>query len=732
MKQRGGRQQRRPGGGNRRPQTPAQHKARNARDQLTEKIVRVLGEGRGHKTRSLFNLLGRPLNYAEFCGLLDELRDTGRIRKDELRRWVSGGPAREVKGLLFKTASGSGYLQADDTGEKILMQRRQLDRLLQEDWLKVKVVPGQGGGPSEGRVVELLERRLKKVVGRLARYGSDWALFPESLKFAGLIRVKGRPPEACNTGDRVIATLLPDPDGDPVPSSLWVTVLDRIQEESEARQLQEAIKAEFNLPGEFFSAELAEAGRYRQVDVVPTDDRIDLRDTTIFTIDPEDAKDFDDALSIRNTDDGWELGVHIADVSHFVAEGGGLDRAARRRGCSVYLPGEVIPMLPHALSSGLCSLAEGVDRYTFSVFMHVSRTGEIGAVKAAKSLIRSSRRFTYAEVQDLIDGKVSTVGSEELDKALGEIDQLWRLLKRRRMEEGGLDFALPEAGFKLDEEGNPLEPKVRRSREANFLVEECMLLANKCVAGILADHKRPCVYRIHEEPGGEKLERFRKALGWLGLSAEIKLKSVKDWQQLLAGFHGLPEEAFLNRQVLRSMMKARYDLENPGHFGLGFDRYAHFTSPIRRYPDLQVHRLLKQFLLREASTAEGLLMTGANRANQRELLAMESERAAIKVKQVLYLSRRLGESFEATISGVERFGIFVELDDVLADALIPAAEMPDEYWELSREGFEARGKKSGLRLRIGDRVTVQVLRTNLEKREVDCRFDPGFFKKKQS
>lgn len=723
-KHRGGRQRREarpPATGKR--QTSGQKKASGAREALKRRILDLLGSSdRGHKTRSLFSLLGRPLNYTEFCALLDEMKAASQLDKDELRRWVAGGPTVEITGIVFKTSSGSGYVQPDDGLGKVLLPRRQLDRLLHEDRVSVKVSPPANGGVRDGKLLALQERSLDHVVGRLARYGQEWALYPESLRFAGLVRVKGSPPSTMSQGDRIRAKLLPDPDGDPMPSALWVQPEVLLAAEPEARQLQESLKAEFNLPGEFESTVLAEAARHSQEDLQAESGRLDLRDACTFTIDPADAKDFDDALSIsRLPGKGWELGVHIADVSWFVEEGGAMDHEARRRGCTVYLPGEAIPMLPHALSSGLCSLAEGVDRHTFSVIVRVGEDGRVRDFKVTPSQIRSRRRFAYEDVQALIDGKGSDQLDHEVADSLRELDKLWRLLKANRMHQGGLDFALPEAEFDLDETGMPLAVHARVSREANFLVEECMLLANRCVAELLSEHKRACVYRIHEEPGGEKLERFRKALDWLGVSRDIELKRVSDWQKLLASFKGLDEAPFLNRQVLRSMMKARYDVDNPGHFGLGFSHYAHFTSPIRRYPDLMIHRLLRRFLGSGSDVSTDSLLGGARNANQRELLAMEAERAATKIKQVLYLRERLGEEYTGVVSGVERFGVFVELDGILADALIPMADLPDDFWDLTRDGFEMRGRRSRRSFRIGDKVKIQVTRVDLEKREVDCR-----------
>lgn len=707
--------------------SPAQQKAAEARTQTRVRILEQLrGQERGFKTRSLYNLLGRPLNYGEFISLLEEMSAQGDLRKGELRRWQAGGPVRLLAGMLLRTPSGHGFLQPDDGSEKVFLHRNQLDRYLQEDQLQVQLLPSARGPTREGRVVGLLERRLERILGRVARYGMDWVLLPDSVSFGGMIRVKGPLPAGLAGGERVRALLLTDPDEAPLPSTLWVRIETVLTDTANATWYQERVKAEFNLPADFPRAALQEAGRFRESDLVTAPGRLDLRERCVFTIDPADARDFDDAVSIRSLPDGGcELGVHIADVSHFVPAGGALDREALRRGLSVYLPGEVVPMLPHALSSGLCSLQEGMDRYCFSALMTVGPRGAVRDLTLTPSLIRSRRRFSYDEVQAVLEsfsGSTSAPAAEVEEEILASLrlmDPLWRLLKRNRLQKGGLDFSLPEPQFELDDNGHPLGITTRFSREANFLIEEFMLLANRCVAQALADARRGCAYRIHEAPDGEKLERFRGALEHLGVRPAPELGRVKEWQDLLTSFMGRPEAAFLQQLTLRSMMKAQYSPVNAGHFGLGFTHYAHFTSPIRRYPDLVVHRLLKAMLKHGADMAPADLQVASRQSSLRELVALEAERAAVKLKQILYLQGHLGEEYWGRVRGVERFGAFVELEEILADGLIPLAELPEDYWDYHESAWELSARRLGRRIRIGDRLKVRVLRANPDSREVD-------------
>ncbi|MCA9786855.1 MAG: RNB domain-containing ribonuclease, partial [Candidatus Cloacimonetes bacterium] len=574
----------------------AEDPATRARRLAREAIFDLLKQSRrGFKSRSLYNLVGRPLPYPEFRTMLGELLDAGTLRRDELRRWCwSRGLARNT-GTLTISPSGFGHVHPDDGSPRVFIPRNGLGRYLQDDRVEIEIHPSRRGPGPEGRIVKLLERRMTHVIGTLVRYSRNWLLIPESARFGGNITVTGEVPPEAEDGKVVRAELLPGTDGR--SGALIARITRVLGDPGTPHVMQESVKAGFNLRTSFPPPVLEEADlmSLRMIDEAP--DREDLRERVVFTIDPPDARDFDDAVSIIPLEDGgWELAVHIADVSHFVPQDSALDREAYRRGCSVYLVGEVVPMLPHRLSSDLCSLVEGEDRLCFSAFMRFSSHGAMKHARFAETRIRSAKRFSYQDAQEIIESfpkrrpagftPESAFPEEPVRQSMCHMDRLWRILKRNRLKKGGLDFSIPEPVFQLDEQGKPLSVQAKVSREANFMIEEFMLAANRAVAEGLAAHGRLCVHRVHEAPSGDKLDRFIAFLEHLGPMEIPSLDTVAGWQQIVKSCEGTDKSLLLQEVVLRSMMKARYDVQALGHFGLGFQHYAHFTSPIRRYPDL--------------------------------------------------------------------------------------------------------------------------------------------------
>jgi ribonuclease R len=702
--------------------------------EVKNQILHLLSESvRGFKTRSLFNLLGRPLNYPEFVLILDQLNKEDLIKKDELRRWKGGSTSAVIKGYLNFLRSGSAHLLADGGSGKIFIHRKWLGQYLQEDYISAELVPGRQGPSPEAKPVVLLKRNLKRITGQLATYARGNILLPESTSFSGVIHIQGDLPEDANPGCMLVCELNSHKANSESGSRLFVRALQTLADANDPAVIQERIKASFNLPSRFSDNVLSEL-QALNVEIAPQKGRQDIRDQVIFTIDPEDAKDYDDAVSINPREDGgWDLGVHIADVSHFVRPGSAIDKEAMSRGCSNYLVGEVVPMLPHLLSNEVCSLKAGVDRYCFSAFITISKNGAIKKAHFSPTLIRSCQRFSYQEVQTILEtfpkrrskdfDPAIKYAEDPVKLALYHMNRLWRLLKRKRLSHGGLDFSIPVPEFTLDEGGFPTAIESRSSVEANYLIEEFMLIANRAVAEELERAKRTCVYRIHQAPSGEKLERFTDFLSRMEISAIPDLAIVRSWQELIGRFAGSDYEKLAHEQVLRAMMKAQYSTNNIGHFGLGFKDYAHFTSPIRRYPDLLVHRLLRQFLANSAESEIEKLEVACQRSNRQEIRANNAERESVKMKQVLYMSRLLGECFTATVRGVERFGAFVELDDILVEGLIPISELPDDQWEYNQSEWTLNGRRSRLQIQTGQRVHVQLIKASLENGEIDFKLN---------
>ena len=484
-----------------------------------------------------------------------------------------------------------------------------------------------------------------------------------------------------------------------------------------------AIAREFGIAYKFPKSVLKEASSFE--DVISQDEidkRLDLRNQIIITIDPEDAKDFDDAVSVEVLPNGNNLvGIHIADVSHYVREGGNIYEEALERGTSVYLVGKVIPMLPENLSNGICSLVPHKDRLTFSVIAEINPKGKVLSYQIAKTVINSKRRFTYDEVQEIIDK-----GEGEFSEKIILLNSISKTLREKRMKKGSINFYSPEVRFKLDEDGIPIEIKIKEVRESHNLIEELMLLANQ----IVAEHVNPkvnkenvpFVYRIHDLPDKEKVIEFSRFVKSLGYSFDPNsANKSKQFQALLESVKGTEEEAVVNEVAIRSMAKAIYSTNNIGHYGLGFKFYTHFTSPIRRFPDLVVHDLIFKYLEGELekNLAVEELEEICDHASERERNAVNAERLSVKLKQIEYLQGKVGYDFHGVVSGITHFGIFVELSQTLAEGLIRLRDMDDDYYELDEKNYSIIGKRNGRKIRLGDKINVRLIRVDEERRAID-------------
>jgi ribonuclease R len=497
-----------------------------------------------------------------------------------------------------------------------------------------------------------------------------------------------------------------------------------------------AIIRQYNLPTEFPGDVVGEAEESARGWTEEIKTRPDLTGLITFTIDPTDAKDFDDAISLERVNGNYRLGVHIADVSHFVRGDGNLDKEAFERGTSVYFPDRVIPMLPERLSNDVCSLRPNRKRLTYSLFMDFNEEGNVLDYELYPAVIRSRARLSYSEVQRFFDDEGVTDRVERVADSLRTMRHLARILHKRRRESGSLDFDLPEAKIILDKKGNVIEIGNRIRTEAHRLIEEFMLAANRQVALHFLRNAQPILYRVHERPDMEKLEGFAHLVAGFGHRFSVSRQMpAGDFAKFLDRIKGKPEEELINELMLRSMKKAIYQPENIGHFGLAFTHYLHFTSPIRRYPDLLVHRLLKQlkkgkYPIRLAQKLAVILTHAGKQSSERERRAMEAEREAVKAKQVAYMAGQVGSQYDGIISGVINFGFFVRLIGPECEGLVRASTIDDDYYRFDEEGYRLVGRRRGRSYRLGDKVRVGVMRVDIERREIDLFIVPSKTPKK--
>jgi len=634
-----------------------------------------------------------------------------------------------LEGIIRVTGKGVGYFPVPDAEEDLEIQPENLKAALNRDRVKVELLGTEFLSRKQAKVIEIIERHKTEFVGTLEKQEENYFLVPDDKRMYRDIFVPVGKNKGATTGDKVQVKIIEWPDPSKSPLGEVIRVIGKSGEHN-AEMLGIVYESGFEVDFPEIVEQEAEAWKEKYQKEDKLANRKDFTQTTTFTIDPLDAKDFDDALSFKKLSNGdYEIGIHIADVSHFVVENTELDREARKRGTSVYLVDRTIPMLPEVLSNNLCSLSANEPKFAFSAVFIMDKEARVKERWFGKTLIESDKRFTYEEAQEILDKKSGIFYDE-----LNTLNELAKKLKEERFKKGAIDFESDEVKFELDDLGKPIRVYRKERQDTNKLIEDFMLLANREVAKYLTPieddrgvhperSRRAFVYRIHDAPDREKilnLATFVKALGF-----ELKNKdgetTGEEIAKMLRSIDGTPAEALIKTAAVRAMSKAIYSTSNIGHFGLAFEYYTHFTSPIRRYPDLMVHRLLLRFLTQGKIEQDEIIKYQklCDESSAREIEAAEAERASIKYKQVEYMQEHIGEEFDAIISGVSEWGMYVEEINTKADGMVKLRDMKDDFYELNEKLYAIVGKKTGKKYSLGDKIRVRLVASDPERKTLD-------------
>ena len=654
--------------------------------------------------------------------ILSEMKEDDYITETEKHRYRLNTHGIEMAGVFQRKSNGKNSFLPDDGGEPIFIAERNSAHAMNNDRVRIAFYAKRRGKGAEGEVIEILQRANDTIVGTLEVNKGYAFLLTENRTLANDVFIPKDKLKGGKSGDKAVVKIVEWPERAKNPIGQVIDILGKAGENTAEMH---AILAEYGLPYVYPAS--VEKAADRIPAEIPAEEiarREDFRGVTTFTIDPKDAKDFDDALSIRQLKNGlWEVGVHIADVTHYVPEGGIIDKEAEKRATSVYLVDRTIPMLPERLCNFICSLRPDEEKLAYSVIFNLNEKAEVVDSRVVHTVIKSNRRFTYEEAQQVIE-----TGQGDYKDEILQLNKLAKLLREKRFVAGAINFDRYEVKFEIDEKGKPVSVYFKISKDANKLIEEFMLLANRTVAeriGIVPKGKKPKVfpYRIHDLPDPDKLDNLAQFIARFGYKLRTtgsKADVSKSINHLLDDIQGKKEENLIETVSIRAMQKARYSTHNIGHYGLAFEYYTHFTSPIRRYPDMIVHRLLTKYLDQHGRTvSEKKYEALCDHCSEMEQVAANAERSSIKYKQVEFMTERLGQVYDGVISGVTEWGLYVELNENKCEGMVPIRDLDDDYYEFDEKNYCLRGRRTNRTYSLGDAITIRVARANLEKKQLD-------------
>ncbi len=677
------------------------------------------------KLKELAILLQVPKEQrSELKRVMDALETEGKVHVSSKGKY-SKGEAKHIVGTYTAHARGFGFVVVEGAAEDIFISEDDANGAFHNDQVEVVIKASPQGKRREGKITKILSHGTTTLVGYFQKNKNFGFVIPDNQRYAQDVFVPLERSKGAVTGHKVVVELTKYGDNSKKPEGKVIEILGHVNDPGV--DIMSIVKG-YDLPTEFPEKVLNQAERVaKDVSTADMAGRMDIRGWTMVTIDGEDAKDLDDAISITKEDGNYILGVHIADVTNYVQENSALDREALKRGTSVYLVDRVIPMLPHTLSNGICSLNAGEDRLALSCIMTINEKGAVIDHKISETVVHIDERMSYTSVKKILEEEDASEIERyrEFVPMFKLMEELSGILREKRTQRGSIDFDFPETKMILDESGKPIEIKPYDRNVATKIIEDFMLLANETVAEDYFWQEIPFVYRTHETPDEDKIKKLATFIHNFGHSMHISNKEVrpKEIQKLLAKVEGTAEDALISRLALRSMKQAKYTSENTGHFGLAAQYYCHFTSPIRRYPDLQIHRIIKDNLRGRMNEErrehyDKILTEVAKQSSQRERLAEEAERETVKLKKVEYMSMRIGEEFEGVISSITKWGIYVELPNTV-EGLIHVTNLYDDHYNYIEDSYEMVGEHTGKTYKLGQTVMVRVIGTSKVERTID-------------